>query len=159
MGKYFLGQNTIIRGNVVFEDNVNIWYNATLRAENNVLTVKENANIQDNVVIHADEYPVNIGKNVTIGHGAIIHGCTIEDNSLIGMGAIILNNAHIGKGCLIGAGTLISENKVIEDYSLVYGNPGKVIRQLDEQALEKIKENASEYVKLAQKELSVIETK
>ena len=159
MGKYFLGQNTVIRGNVVFEDNVNIWYNATLRAENNVLTVKENANIQDNVVIHADEYPVNIGKNVTIGHGAIIHGCTIEDNTLIGMGAIILNNAHIGKGCLIGAGTLISENKVIEDYSLVYGNPGKVIRQLDEQSLEKIKENASEYVKLAQKELSVIETK
>ena len=159
MGKYFLGQNTVIRGNVVFEDNVNIWYNATLRAENNVLTVKENANIQDNVVIHADEYPVNIGKNVTIGHGAIIHGCTIEDNTLIGMGAIILNNAHIGEGCLIGAGTLISENKVIEDYSLVYGNPGKVIRQLDEQSLEKIKENASEYVKLAQKELSVIETK
>ena len=159
MGKYFLGQNTVIRGNVVFEDNVNIWYNATLRAENNVLTVKENANIQDNVVIHADEYPVNIGKNVTIGHGAIIHGCTIEDNTLIGMGAIILNNAHIGKGCLIGAGTLISENKVIEDYSLVYGNPGKVIRQLDEETLEKIKENASEYVKLAQKELSVIETK
>ena len=159
MGKYFLGQNTVIRGNVVLEDNVNIWYNATLRAENNVLTVKENANIQDNVVIHADEYPVNIGKNVTIGHGAIIHGCTIEDNTLIGMGAIILNNAHIGKGCLIGAGTLISENKVIEDYSLVYGNPGKVIRQLDEETLEKIKENASEYVKLAQKELSVIETK
>lgn len=159
MGKYYLGQNTVIKGNTVFEDNVNIWYNATLRAENNVLTVKENANIQDNVVIHADEYPVNIGRNVTIGHGAIIHGCTIEDDTLIGMGAIILNNAHIGKGCLIGAGTLISENKVIEDYSLVYGNPGKIIRKLDEAAVEKIKENASEYVKLAQKELSLIETK
>ena len=159
MGKYYLGQNTVIRGNVILNDNVNIWYNATLRAENNTLTVKENANIQDNVAIHADEYPVNIGENVTIGHGAIIHGCTIEDNTLIGMGAIILNNAHIGKGCLIGAGTLISENKVIEDYSLVYGNPGKIIRKLDEQAIEKIKENASEYVKLAQKELSLIETK
>ncbi|MDO4198195.1 MAG: gamma carbonic anhydrase family protein [Erysipelotrichaceae bacterium] len=153
MSKYFKARSAIIKGKTIINDNVNIWYNAVLRAENNTLTIRENANVQDNVVIHADAYPVDIGKDVTIGHGAIVHGCIIEDNSLIGMGAIILDNAHIGKNCLIGAGTLISENKVIEDNSLVYGSPGKVIRKLNDEEIENIKENAREYVILAKKEL------
>lgn len=156
--KYYLGQGSILKGDVDIKENVNIWYNATLRADNKLL-INQNSNIQDNVVIHADEYPVTIGENVTIGHGAILHGCTIGDDSLIGMGAIILNNATIGKGCLIGAGTLISENKVIEDYSVVYGNPFKVVRKLNEEEVSKIKKNAIHYVAHAQSELNAISIK
>lgn len=159
MSKYYLGEHSVIKGNVIIKDNVNIWYNATLRAENNILTIDENTNVQDNVVVHADECPVSLGKNVTIGHGAIIHGCLIDDNSLIGMGAIILNNAKIGKGCVIGAGTLISENKVIEDYSLVYGNPYKVIRKLSIEEMNGIIKNADHYVSLAKKQLLEITEK
>lgn len=156
--KYYLGQGSILKGDIDIKNNVNIWYNATLRADNKLI-INQNTNIQDNVVIHADEYPVLIGENVTIGHGAILHGCTIGDNTLIGMGAIILNNVKIGNGCLIGAGTLITENKVIEDNSVVYGNPFKVIKKLDEEDILKIKQNSINYVSHAKKELNEITTK
>ena len=93
------------------------------------ITIGDNTNIQDNSCLHIDlPYPMRIGNGVTIGHGCIIHGCIIDDDSLIGMGSIIMNGAHIGKECLIGAGTLITQNTVIPDRSLVFGRPGKVIR-------------------------------
>ena len=98
-------------------------------------------------VLHTDPgYPLKIGKDVTIGHLVMLHGCTIEDNSLIGIGAVILNGAKIGKNCIIGANALVTEHKVIPDRSLVLGSPGKVIRQVTEKEIEEIKENAKHYI-------------
>ena len=103
--------------------------------------------MQDNSVLHTDPgCPINIGSNVTIGHLVMLHGCTIKDDSLIGIGAIILNKAVIGKNCIIGANSLIAENKEIPDGSLVIGSPGKIIRQLKEEEIKAVKENAEHYV-------------
>lgn len=152
--KIFDGAKLI--GNVEMKDNVSIWYNAVLRGDIEPITIDENSNVQDNCVVHVSKnYPVKIGKNVSIGHGAIVHGCTIEDNVLIGMGAIILNGAHIGKNCLVGAGALVTENKTFPEGSLIIGSPAKAIRQLTEEEIESITENATHYVELSleQKEL------
>lgn len=152
--KIFDGAKLI--GNVEMKNNVSIWYNAVLRGDIEPITIDENSNVQDNCVVHVSKnYPVKIGKNVSIGHGAIVHGCTIEDNVLIGMGAIILNGAHIGKNCLVGAGALVTENKTFPEGSLIIGSPAKAIRQLSEEEIESITENATHYVELSleQKEL------
>jgi len=120
-------------GNVVLEADTSVWFGSTLRGDNETITVGAGSNVQENTVMHTDPgYPLRIGKNCTIGHKAMLHGCTIGDNSLIGMGATVLNGAKIGKNCLIGAGALITEGKEIQDGSLVMGAPGKVVRQLDE---------------------------
>ncbi|MBR3214023.1 MAG: gamma carbonic anhydrase family protein [Methanosphaera sp.] len=137
-------------GDVELKDNVSVWYNAVVRGDQAPISVDENSNIQDNCVVHVSKkYPVKIGKNVSIGHGAIIHGCTIEDNVLIGMGAIILNGAKISKNCLVGAGALVTENKEFPEGSLIIGSPAKAVRQLSEEQIESIQENADEYVNLA----------
>ncbi|MBE6493125.1 MAG: gamma carbonic anhydrase family protein [Methanosphaera stadtmanae] len=152
--KIFDGAKLI--GNVEMKDNVSIWYNAVLRGDIEPITIDENSNVQDNCVVHVSKnYPVKIGKNVSVGHGAIVHGCTIEDNVLIGMGAIILNGAHIEKNCLVGAGALVTENKTFPEGSLIIGSPAKAIRQLTEEEIESITENATHYVELSleQKEL------
>lgn len=112
-----------------------VWFGAALRGDNERITVGVGSNIQENCILHTDiGYPLIIGENCTIGHGAILHGCTIGDGSLVGMGATVLNGAKIGAGCLIGAGALITEGKIIADGSLVMGSPGRVIRQLDDDA-------------------------
>jgi len=130
----FIAPSANVMGNVILEDNVNIWFGAVLRADDNTMTIGENTNIQDNAVLHLDPvYPCTVGKNVTIGHKAIVHGCTIGDNSLIGMGATILDGAKIGRNCLIGAGALVGMNKEIPDNSMVLGVPGKIIRQRGEE--------------------------
>lgn len=137
-------------GDVELKDNVSVWYNAVVRGDQAPISVDENSNIQDNCVVHVSKnYPVKIGKNVSIGHGAIVHGCTIEDNVLIGMGAIILNGAKISKNCLVGAGALITENKEFPEGSLIIGSPAKAVRQLSPEQIESIQENADEYVNLA----------
>lgn len=137
-------------GDVELRSNVSVWYNAVVRGDQAPISVDENSNIQDNCVVHVSKnYPVKIGKNVSIGHGAIIHGCTIEDNVLVGMGAIILNGAKISKNCLIGAGALITENKEFPEGSLIIGSPAKALRQLSPEQIESIQENADEYVNLA----------
>ncbi len=139
-----------IIGDVTLGKNVSVWYNAVIRADHEPVDIDDNSNVQDNCVIHVTEgYPVKIGKNVSIGHGAIIHGCTIEDDVLIGMGAIILNGAKISKNCLVGAGALITENKEFPEGSLIIGSPAKAVKQLTEEQLNSIKENADEYIKLA----------
>ena len=113
------------------EKNTSIWFNATLRGDIENIHIGNGSNVQDGSVLHTDPgFPLKIGKNVTIGHLVMLHGCTIGDNSLIGIGSIILNNAKIGKNCIIGANALITENKVIPDNSLVIGSPGKVIRKV-----------------------------
>ena len=139
-----------IIGDVTLKDDVSIWYNAVIRADHEPVEIDENSNVQDNCTIHVTEgYPVKIAKNVSIGHGAIIHGCTIDDDVLIGMGAIILNGAHIPKNCLVGAGALVTENKTFPENSLIIGSPAKAVRQLKDEEIEGIKENAMEYYKLA----------
>ena len=126
--------------------NTSIWFNATLRGDIENIYIGEGSNVQDSSVLHTDPgYPLKIGKNVTVGHLVMLHGCSIDDNSLIGIGAVILNNAKIGKNCLIGAKALITENKKIPDNSLVMGAPGKIIRQVKPEEAEAIKQNAIRY--------------
>ncbi|MGM9973487.1 MAG: gamma carbonic anhydrase family protein [Clostridiaceae bacterium] len=142
----FIAENSAIIGDVNVDKNASIWYGAVLRGDEESILIEEGSNIQDNVVIHTDkDRPVFIGKNVTVGHGAIIHGCTILDKVIVGMGAIILNGAHIGKNTIIGAGTLISENKTIPEGVLCYGFPAKVIRKLTPEEINSIEKSAVEY--------------
>jgi len=142
----WVAPNATIVGKVKLEKNSSIWFNATLRGDIENIYVGEGSNIQDGSVLHTDPgYPLKIGKNVTVGHLVMLHGCTIGDNSLIGIGAVILNNAKIGNNCVIGAKSLITENKEIPDNSLVVGSPGKVIRKLTEDEIKAVKENAIRY--------------
>jgi carbonic anhydrase/acetyltransferase-like protein (isoleucine patch superfamily) len=145
-GDYWVAPNAQVMGNVVIETGVGIWFGTVLRGDNDPITVGAGSNIQENTVIHTDPgYPATIGKNCTIGHSAIIHGCTIGDNSLIGMGATVLNGAVIGKNCLIGAGALVTEGKIIPDGSLVVGMPAKMIRELDGDAIKALTQSALHY--------------
>ena len=142
----WVASNATLIGKVKLEKNSSIWFNAVLRGDIELISIGENSNIQDGSVLHTDPgYPLKIGKNVTVGHLVMLHGCTIGDNSLIGIGAVILNNAKIGKNCIIGANSLITENKIIPDNSLVVGSPGRVIRKVTEEEAKAIKENAIRY--------------
>lgn len=133
-------------GRIVVEAAASVWFCSTLRGDNEVITVGAGSNIQENCVLHTDMgYPLSIGKGCTIGHKVMLHGCTIGDNSLIGMGATVLNGAKIGNNCLIGAGALITEGKEIPDGSLVMGVPGKVVRALDEAGIEGLRKSALGY--------------
>lgn len=133
-------------GKIVVEDEASIWFGATLRGDNEEIRVGRGSNVQENCVLHTDMgFPLVIGADCTIGHKAMLHGCVIGEGSLIGMGATVLNGARIGKGCLIGAGALITEGKEIPDGSLVMGAPGKVVRQLDEAGLARLRASAAGY--------------
>lgn len=146
-GKYWIADNATVLGSVILEKNVSIWFNVVARGDNDPITIGENSNIQDGTVLHTDAgVPMTIGKNVTVGHKAMLHGCTIGDNSLIGIGATVLNRAKIGKNCLIGAHALIPEGKEIPDNSLVMGAPGKIIRQIDEAGEQMLLASALHYV-------------
>lgn len=135
-----------IIGNVVLGAKASVWFGSTLRGDNEVITVGAGSNIQENAVLHTDMgFPLTVGAGCTVGHKAMLHGCTIGENSLIGMGATVLNGAVIGANCLIGAGALITEGKVIPDGSLVIGVPGKVVRELDENAINGLKLSAVHY--------------
>ena len=145
-GENCVAPNAVIIGDVTLEKNTSIWFNVTLRGDIENIHIGEGSNVQDGSVLHTDPgYPLKIGKNVTIGHLVMLHGCTIGDNSLIGIGAGILNNAKIGNNCVIGAKSLITENKEIPDNSLVVGSPGRVIRKLTEEEVKAVKENAIRY--------------
>ncbi len=133
-------------GQVVLSAGASVWFGATLRGDNEPITVGVGSNLQEQVVCHTDPgFPVVIGADVTVGHKAMIHGCVIGAGSLIGMGATILNGAKIGKGCLIGAGALVTEGKEIPDGALVMGAPGKVVRILDAAAQEGLIDSARRY--------------
>ncbi|QFT63128.1 gamma carbonic anhydrase family protein [Roseivivax sp. THAF30] len=133
-------------GQVILGAKASVWFGATLRGDNEPITVGDGTNIQENVVCHTDPgCPLTIGAGCTIGHKVMLHGCIIGENTLIGMGATILNGAKIGKNCLIGAGALVTEDKEIPDGSLVMGMPGKIVRELDAQAIQMLQASALKY--------------
>lgn len=145
-GDVWVAPDANVIGKVILGSGVSIWFGATLRGDNEPITIGDGTNVQENAVFHTDPgKPLTIGRNCTIGHKAMLHGCTIGENSLVGMGATILNGAKIGKNCLIGAGALITENKEIPDNSLVMGSPGKVVREVDEALAEKLTQSALLY--------------
>ena len=144
---YWVADNATVIGEVRLENNASVWFNAVLRGDCDLITVGENSNIQDGSVLHTDHgFPLTIGKNVTVGHKVMLHGCTIGDNSLIGINAVILNGAKIGKNCLIGANSLITENKEIPDGSLVMGSPAKVMKTLTTEQQAALEKSAAHYV-------------
>lgn len=141
-------------GDVMVDAEAALWYGAVLRGDNAPITVGEGTNVQDNAVIHVSPgCPTAIGRHVSVGHGAIVHGCTIGDECIIGMGAILLNNCVIGKGCMVAAGALVTQGKEIPPYSLVVGSPAKVVRPLTEAEREAGMESAREYLELAREGL------
>ena len=148
----FIADGAKVIGDVEIGKNSSVWFNAVIRADSDRVKIGDNSNVQDNAVIHTSEgFGVQIGDNVTIGHGAIIHGCTVKDNVMIGMGAIVLNGAVIEENSIIGAGALITQGKVIPSGSLAFGNPVKVVRQLTDEEISSISRNAKSYVKEAEK--------
>lgn len=156
---YFIAENATVIGTVILENNASVWFNAVIRGDNELITIGENSNVQDGSVLHTDPgVPLTIGRNVTVGHKVMLHGCTIGDNSLIGINTVVLNGAKIGKNCLIGANSLIPEGKEIPDGSLVMGSPGKVVRPLSEDQLKSLEQSAISYVnnfKRYKKELAI----
>lgn len=143
----YLAPGVMLIGNVNIGRDVNMWPYAVVRGDNEPISIGEATNIQEHAMLHTDPgFPLTIGSHCTVGHRAILHGCTIGDNSLIGMGAIILNGAKIGNNCLVGAGALITEGKEFPDGSLIVGSPAKAIRALDSEAIKKLKMSALHYV-------------
>lgn len=152
--KPFIASNACVMGNVTFGENVSVWYGAVIRADVEAIIIGNNSNIQDTAVLHADPGdPTIIGNDVTVGHGAIVHGAVIGDGSLIGMRATILNKAKIGRNCVIGACTLVTEGMIIPDNSLVVGIPAKVIKQISEQQAQMLKLGTLHYVEMAERHL------
>ena len=129
---HYVAHDATVVGDVVLENNVNIWFQVVIRAENDRMHIGENCNIQDGSVLHVDPgFPLTLARNVSIGHKVMLHGCTIGEGSLVGINSVVMNGARIGKGVLIGANTLIAEGKEIPDGVLVLGSPGRVVRELE----------------------------
>ena len=146
-GDTWIAHNATVVGSVVLKQNASVWFNVVMRGDNEPITIGENSNVQDGAILHTDPgAPLNVGANVTVGHLAMLHGCTVGDGSLIGIKSVILNRAVIGKHCLIGANSLIPEGKVIPDRSMVMGSPGKIIRELTDEEVEKLQRAAQSYV-------------
>ena len=146
-GEYWIAPNAVVIGHVILKKNASIWFGAVLRGDNDPITIGENSNVQDNSVLHTDAgSPLIIGDNVTVGHNVTLHGCIIGDNSLIGMGAIVLDGARIGRNCLIGAGALVTERKEIAPNSMVLGSPARVVRELTPEEVARLSVGAPHYV-------------
>ena len=146
-GEYWIAPNATVIGDVILHPGASVWFGTVIRGDNDPITIGADTNIQDGSVLHSDPgEPLTIGRGVTVGHMAMLHSCEIGDNTLIGIGAVILGRAKIGRNCLIGANTLITEAKVIPDNSLVMGQPGKVIRELEPGQVEALKASAAHYV-------------
>ncbi|MCA8883345.1 MAG: gamma carbonic anhydrase family protein [Rhodobacteraceae bacterium] len=145
-GDFWVAPDANLIGKIVLLGGASVWFGCTLRGDNETIIVGQGSNVQENCVLHTDMgFPLTIGTNCTIGHKAMLHGCSIGDNSLIGMGATVLNGAKIGRNCLIGAGALITEGKEIPDGSLVMGTPGKVVRDLSPDAIAGLTRSAEGY--------------
>ena len=156
--KAFISRHSVVSGNVEIGDRVSVWPKAVIRGDIEYIEIAQNSNVQDGCVLHPNNgKPVIIGKNVTVGHNAVVHGCKIGDNCLIGMGAIILDGVTVEDNCIIAAGSLVSPGKTVKKGTLWMGFPAKFCRDLTEQDLKSIADNADEYVLLAQKAQSAKE--
>lgn len=148
----FVAESADIIGDVKIGKNSSIWYNTVLRGDEHVIRIGENTNIQDGTVIHVGwDVDTVIGDNVTVGHNALVHGCKIGNNSLVGMGAIVLNGAEIGEYCMIAAGALVTQNKKFPDGVLIMGSPAKVVRELTDEEKQSLIKSADDYYKNAQR--------
>jgi len=146
-GRFWIAPDAHVIGKVRLGADVGIWFGAVLRGDNELIDIGEGSNVQEGAVLHTDMgAPLTVGPGCTIGHRAILHGCTIGENSLIGMGATVLNHVRIGRNCLVGANALVTEGKEFPDNSLIVGAPAKAIRVLDEAAIEKLRWSARNYV-------------
>ncbi len=144
---YYIAPGAAVIGDVRLGEDVSIWFNAVLRGDNDAIELGEGTNIQDGAVLHVDEgHPIKLGQRVTVGHKAMLHGCTVGNGSLIGMNAVVLNGAVIGEHCLIGANALVKEGMEIPDGSLVLGSPGRIVKQLDDKALDIMDAGAQHYI-------------
>ena len=145
----YVSSNATIIGDVTLAKGASVWFHTVIRGDKDAIVIGEDSNIQDNCTLHTDpKHQLLIGKRVTVGHNAVLHGCTIEDEALIGMGAIVLNGAHIGSHSMIGAGALVKEGQQIPEHSLVVGCPAKIIRMTSEEQVADILENAQHYAAL-----------
>ena len=150
-GRFWVAESAVLVGQVVIEEDASVWFGAVARGDNEPILIGARANVQDGCVLHTDiGFPLLIGAEVTIGHGAILHGCRIGRGSLIGIGAVVLNGAEVGEDCLIAAQALIPEGKVIAPRSVVMGSPGKVMRQVTDRDLARMRESFEDYVSRGQ---------
>ena len=147
-GRYWVAPSAVLIGKVILEDEASVWFGSVLRGDNEPIRIGARSNVQEGCVLHTDPgYPLEVGADCTIGHMVMLHGCTIGRGSLIGIGSIILNGAQIGEECLIGANTLIAEGKEIPPRSMVLGSPGKIVRQLSDEDVARFAGAARRYVK------------
>ena len=150
-GQYYVADTAVLIGRVRLKTDASVWFGAVLRGDNEWIELGERSDVQDNCTLHTDPgFSITVGADTLIGHNVVLHGCSIGDNSLIGMGAILLNGAKIGKNSLVGAGALVTEGKIFPDNSLIVGAPARAIRTLDDKALEMIRGGADIYVRRSQ---------
>jgi carbonic anhydrase/acetyltransferase-like protein (isoleucine patch superfamily) len=144
--RFWIAPDAQVIGKVRLENDVSVWFGAVLRGDNEEIWIGERSNVQDGAILHTDPgYPLTVGADCTIGHRAILHGCVLGENTLVGMGATLLNGARIGRNCLVGANALVTENKIFPDNSLIVGSPAKLLRELDAAAIEGLRESAAHY--------------
>ena len=143
----WVAESAEVMGDVILGENASVWFGTVLRGDSETICVGKNSNVQDLSVLHADPgVPLTIGDNVTIGHQVMLHGCTIGDNTLIGIQAVVLNGAKIGKNCIVGAGSVVTEGKEFPDNTLIIGSPARVIRVLDDVSSANLRKIADHYV-------------
>ena len=148
VGETFVAPTAVVIGDVAIEHESSVWWGAVLRGDYDRISIGRRSNVQDNAVVHMDEgFPVTLGDGVTIGHKAVLHGCTVGNNSLVGINAVVMNGAVIGDDCLVGSNALITEGKAIPPRSLVLGSPGKVVRELSDEEVAEITDFADRYVR------------
>lgn len=145
--EYWIAPNATVIGDVRLARDVSVWFGAVVRGDNDPISIGERSNIQDGAVLHSDPgVPLDIGADVTVGHLAMVHSCTVGDGCLIGIGAVILSRAVLGRHCLVGAGALVTEGKVFPDRSLIVGSPARVVRELTEEQCAYLDVSAAHYV-------------
>ena len=146
-GRYWIAPDAHVIGRVRLGRDVSVWFGSVLRGDNELIDLGDRTNVQEGCMFHTDMgFPMTIGAGCTIGHHAVLHGCTVAENSLIGMGATVLNGARIGRNCIVGANALVTEGKEFADNSLIVGAPAKAIRTLDEAAAGRLRETSAHYV-------------
>jgi carbonic anhydrase/acetyltransferase-like protein (isoleucine patch superfamily) len=146
-GEYWIAPNATVLGNVILKKNASVWFSAVVRGDNDVISIGENTNVQDGSVLHSDAgLPLTIGDDVTVGHMAMLHSCDVGDNSLIGIGAVVLSRAKIGRNSIVGAHSLVPEGKEYPDGVLILGSPARVARELTEAEVAFLKVSADHYV-------------